>query len=193
MRSDLPLRKTCERWNESGHAHFLTFSCFQRRPFLSKDRSREWLVNAIEQARSKHRFHLWAYVIMPEHVHLLIWPTLPNYSISSLLKTIKQSVSFKALDFVNKEAPGFLAQMRDAQPDGAVTHRFWQRGGGYDRNITEPKTIWSTMEYIHANPVRRELCRYAAEWPWSSFQEWERPGAGPLKIDRESMPRTEAG
>jgi putative transposase len=49
-------RKLCRRINEPGHAHALTFSCFQRRPFLSKDGSRRWLIAAIEQARAKHAF-----------------------------------------------------------------------------------------------------------------------------------------
>ncbi len=188
-----PIRKTCERWNEPGHAHALTFSCFQRRPFLAKDRSRQWMIDGIEQARGKHNFHLWAYVIMPEHVHLLIWPVERPYSISAILKTTKQSVSRTAFEFVKQQAPEFLPQMWDGRPDGTGSHRFWQRGGGYDRNLTEPKTIWSTMEYIHANPVSRELCRHATDWHWSSAREWEHPGTGPLTIDRESVPRTDAG
>jgi REP element-mobilizing transposase RayT len=83
-------RKTCRRFNERGHPHSLTFSRFSRRPFLSKDRSRMWLVEAIDRAREKHAFDLWAYVVMPEHVHLLIWPRNPVYSISRMLTSIKR-------------------------------------------------------------------------------------------------------
>lgn len=68
-------RKQCRRYNEPGHAHALTFSCFQRRPFLARDRTRQWMLEAIDQARTKHGFHLWAYVLIPEHVHLLLGPT----------------------------------------------------------------------------------------------------------------------
>jgi putative transposase len=88
-------RKACRRINEPGHAHSLTFSCFSRRPFLSKDRSRRWLVEAIDRAREKHAFDLWAYVVMPEHVHLLIWPRKPVYSTSRMLTSIKLPVSIK--------------------------------------------------------------------------------------------------
>jgi hypothetical protein len=42
--------------------------------------------------------------------------------------------------------------MEDRQPGGLVHHRFWQRGGGYDRNLTEPRTIWAEIANIHANP-----------------------------------------
>ena len=176
-------RKTCQRFNEAGHAHFLTFSCFRRQPFLCKDRSREWVVEAIDRARLAHQFHLWAYVIMPEHVHLLIWPSGWEYSISSVLKTMKQSVSRRAKVFVEKNAPEFLERMEDRQPNGDVAYRFWQRGGGFDANLTEPETVWRTVEYIHANPVRRQLCIRPIDWKWSSALEMEAPGTGLLRLD----------
>lgn len=150
------------------------------------------MLEGIERSRTVHQFDLWAYVVMPEHVHLLIWPKLAEYSISNILKTMKQSVSRKALMFVRQQALKFLIQMEDKQPNGKVSYRFWQRGGGYDRNLTEPKTIWQTMDYIHANPVRRQLCQHAIDWPWSSAVEWEHPGTSLLSLDQKSVPRTTA-
>ena len=186
-------RKKCRRINEPGHAHALTFSCFQRRPFLSKDRSRKWMTEAIAKACEKHTLHLCAYVIMPEHVHLLLWPTNSDYSISRILSTLKQSVSKRALLYVRDRAPEFLSQMEDRQPNGDVHHRFWQRGGGYDRNLTEPETIWTQIDYIHANPVRRGLCERSIDWAWSSAREYESPGSGMLAIERSSLPKTREG
>jgi putative transposase len=101
-------RKRCKRHNDPGHAHALTFSCFRRQQFLSKDRSRAWLIEAIDRAREKLSFHVWAYVIMPEHAHLLVWPTAEHYEISDVLNSIKQSVAKRALLFVRREAPDFL-------------------------------------------------------------------------------------
>ena len=67
-------RKRVKCYNEAGHAHELTFSCFRRLPLLSRDRSCRWFVAAMEKSRRDGRFLLWAYVIMPEHVHVLLWP-----------------------------------------------------------------------------------------------------------------------
>jgi putative transposase len=185
--------KNCKRFNEVGHAHELTFFCFQRQPFLTGDHARLWLVDAVKLARSKHALHLWAYVVMPEHVHLLIWPTRSVYSISSILATIKQSVTRKALNHVRQNAPQFLRRMEDRQPNGGCHHRFWQRGGGYDRNVFEPATVWNQIEYIHANPVRRGLCTLAEDWYWSSAGVYASLRDGPIGIDRESLPRTKLG
>ena len=100
--------KRCKRYNDPGHAHELTFSCYRRQPFLNGDRSRQWFIDAIEKARKRHSFHLWAYVIMPEHAHVLVWPTRSPYDISSILSTIKLPVTRRAQNFVREHAPNFL-------------------------------------------------------------------------------------
>ena len=182
------IRKTCKRFNTPGDAHALTFSCFRRQPFLTKDGSRRWLLDAIDRARSKHNFHVWAYVIMPEHAHLLVWPTEPAYEISEILSSIKQSVVKRALFFVRSRAPEFLPRMEDRQPDGSTHYRFWQRGGGYDRNVNEPATVHHQIEYIHNNPVRRGLCLRPEDWPWSSAADHLGIRVGPFRVDRESLP-----
>ncbi|MCC6494372.1 MAG: transposase [Pirellulales bacterium] len=151
-------RKRCKRYNDPGHAHALTFSCFRRQPFLNSDRSRLWLVEAVDRARAKHHFHVWAYVIMPEHVHLLIWPTTVVYNVGDILNSIKQSVAKRALAYVQRESPAFLEHMADRQPNGHVHYRFWQRGGGFDRNVIEPQSAYEHISYFHRNPVRRGLC-----------------------------------
>jgi putative transposase len=147
-----------------------------------------WTLDAIERTRERHALHLWAYVLMPEHVHLVVWPTQPDYSISAILTTLKQSVATRALAYVRHSAPGFLRRMEDRQPNGSISHRFWQRGGGFDRNLVEPSALLTTIEYVHANPVRRGLCERPIEWLWSSAAEYEKPGSGPLRIDWESLP-----
>jgi putative transposase len=98
-------------------------------------------MDAIARARDKLLFHVWAYVVMPEHAHVLFWPTANEYAISEILNSIKQSVCKRALLYVRRHAPAFLARMEDRQPQDDVPYRFWQRGGGYDRNVLEPAAV----------------------------------------------------
>ena len=185
---DTRKRKTCHRENTPGDAHALTFSCFRNRPFLNGDRSRRWLLDALAKARDKHGFELWAYVLMPEHVHLLIYPLRDEYSISGILLDMKRPVARQALRFVRVQAPGFLKMMRDEQPNGEVAYRFWQRGGGYDRNLVNTKTVHATIDYIHANPVRRGLADTPEDWPWSSARFFAGRDDYVLAPDVDSMP-----
>lgn len=154
--------------NSPGHAHELTFTCFHGLPLLSRERTRQWLVDAIDRARTLHDYSLWAYVIMPDHVHLLIRPNKQEYQIAGILKSIKQSVSRKAIAYLCRDAPNWLMHIAVHSPGKPVTYRFWQRGGGYDRNIIQSQTLLNALDYIHANPVRRGLVSRPDDWVWSS-------------------------
>src|SRR5436190_18173530 len=98
MPMDLSHRKKLRRYDEPGHAHFLTFSCFHRLALLSKDRTREWFLSALSAARRKHGFELWAWVIMPEHVHLLLLPR-DGCRIGSVLNAVKKTTGTKAINY----------------------------------------------------------------------------------------------
>jgi putative transposase len=166
--------------NEPGHAPELTFSCFHGFPFLKSERTCRWLAEAIDEARAKHDFALWAYVFMPEHVHVLIFPKRPQYDIAVIRKSIKEPVGRKAIKYLRAEAPEWFSRL-EVKRGSHIEHRFWQTGGGYDRNAYEPETIWAMIEYIHANPVRRGLVEYAETWKWSSAGWFE--GKNTLRPD----------
>jgi putative transposase len=76
-------------FNDPGHADFVTFSCYRGRQLLSDDTTRFLFVKDLDAVRAKEKFALWSYVIMPEHVHVLIYPTQP-YHMSAILRRIKE-------------------------------------------------------------------------------------------------------
>ncbi|MBA7653321.1 hypothetical protein ES703_61169 [subsurface metagenome] len=178
--------KRCHRYNVAGNAHELTFSCYNNRPFLLAERICKYLVDSIISSREKHKFDLWAYVFMPNHVHLLICPRKPQYSISDMLLSIKQPVSHKAANFLKNNNPDGLKYLATDQ-----LHRpyhFWQKGGGYDRNITKVKTIIDSVHYLHSNPVRKGLVESVEQWYYSSAADWQGTRKGPIPIDFDSFP-----
>jgi putative transposase len=120
---------------------------------------------------------------MPEHVHVLLRPRQPVYQMSLIRTALKVPVQRKALAFLRREAPDFLRRLRDEQPGGEVHYRFWQRGGGYDRNVTDPATLRAMIEYIHDNPVRRGLVSQPTDWPWSSARFYAGWADVPLPMD----------
>jgi len=176
-------RKRVKSFNTPGDAHELTFSCFRRLPLLNKDRTRCWLIEALEQARRRLDFAVWAYVIMPEHVHVIVWSRRPSYEIRLIRTALKVPVQRAALAYLRQHAPVFLEKLRDEQPNGEVHYRFWQRGGGYDRNTHEPVTLYEMIEYIHNNPVRRGLVGKPTDWPWSSARYYAGMADVALRMD----------
>jgi putative transposase len=145
------------------------------------------LVDAINEARKKHPFDLWAWVFMPEHVHLLLRPQ-SREGISAILSAIKKPVGRSAAAWVRRQAPHFIPRVLDAQPGGGQILRFWQRGGGYDRNIVTLQELHEKIGYIHKNPVRRGLVAHPAEWTWSSYAAWQTGIDLPLAVDRKTLP-----
>src|SRR5687768_9101444 len=94
-----------------GHAHALTFSCYRQFQFLSRERTCVWLAEAIEEARRELDFALWAYVFMPEHVHLLVWPRQPKYEIEMIRQQIKGPVGRKAIQFLRETGSDWVRRV----------------------------------------------------------------------------------
>jgi putative transposase len=180
------IRKTCKRYNTPGDAHELTFTTYRRLTLLDNDRVRGELADAIMKAKDKHSFHLWAWVFMPEHVHLLIWPTEVPYSIGDILKSIKQPVGRLEITRAKKSDPERLKILATGLKKNP--YRFWQEGGGYDRNLSSKREIDNSFEYIHNNPVKSKLVETPDQWLWSSFREWHDMDSIGLTIDKESYP-----
>ncbi len=186
--ADGKVRKWRITYNEPGQAHELTFSCYKRFSFLSKDRTRLWLIQALDAARRRWAFDLWAYVIMPEHAHLLLLPRRLDYRIAMILKAIKQPVARKGLAYLRDTAPQWVDRVKITRPNARAEYRFWQQGGGYDRNIYNAKTAWASVEYIHANPVRRGLADTPVDWPWSSARWYK--GLDDVILPMDDAPET---
>ena len=115
-------------------------------------------------------------------MHLVIHFGQSEYEVARVLREIKWPVSRKALAFLREFAPEWLPRLQ-AQRGQKTEFHFWQRGGGYDRNITESATLEKMIEYIHLNPVRKGLVERATDWKWSSAS-WFNTGTGPLPLDR---------
>jgi len=169
-------------YNEPGHAHELTFSCYQKYPFLKADRTCQWLLEAIHAARVRWDFELWAYVFMPDHAHLIIRPRDACYDMGTIRRAIKAPVARRAIAYLEAAAPEWIPRITRRR--GSRNERlFWQSGGGYDRNITEPQTLMRMIAYIHNNPVREGLIQTAAAWKWSSAGWYINQTSGPMPVD----------
>ena len=172
------MRNPLRRHYGRGDLHFVTFSCYRRRPLLGTRRARDRFVKILDQVRARHGFRVIGYVVMPEHVHLLLSES-PKGNPSKILQVLKQKVS-AALRKKRIKSPNQLAlPFAEAQID---ERRFWQRRF-YDFNVWSEKKLWEKLNYMHRNPVDRKLVRHPTEWPWSSWSHYEKREKGLLRID----------
>lgn len=131
-------RRHRQNFNIPGEAHELTFSCYGGYEFLASERTCNWLVDAIEHARRALNFDLWAWVFMPNHVHLIVHPRLPVYDVADIRRLIKEPTGRKAIAWFKQHEPEWLPKITRKRGD-RIESLFWQSGGGYDRNISEPE------------------------------------------------------
>jgi len=160
-----------------GHARFVTFSCYQRLPLLNDPKTRDAFVEQIEFQRGKHQIRIAAWVIMPEHVHIILCP--PDGQIGSSLRSIKQGFARSMLARWKTNQSSIIQSLIDPRGDA----HFWQRGGGYDRNINDLDDLNEKIEYIHSNPIRRGLVKQPTQWVWSSACDYA-GGKGPIMLWR---------
>jgi putative transposase len=146
------------RYEHTGHQHFLTFSCWQRRPYLGSADARDLFVRSLEQMRIRYGFLVVGYVVMPEHVHLLV--TEPSSgSLATAIQAVKLSVA------------------RQRHQRHCWLNRY------YDFVVYSEKKRVEKLRYIHRNPVRRRLVERPEDWAWSSFRHYQTGLVGPVEIE----------
>jgi REP-associated tyrosine transposase len=175
--------KKLKRYERPNQLRFLTFSCYNRLALFGNDAIKDAFVNQIETARERTGFCLIAWVIMPEHVHMIVWPSLPEFPISRVTWWLKRDFARRVLGRWRELDAPILSRIR--APRGGL--RFWQHGGGYDRNLRDDKEYREKVVYIHGNPVRRGLVGSPADWRWSSARWYSGDRSG-LRIDPCRLP-----
>jgi putative transposase len=151
-----------KRFQRAESLHFVTFSCFHRLPLLGAPGDRETVEAVLEQTRERHRARIYAYVLMPEHVHLLVNEP-PRILLAQFLKALKQITSRK------------LRGPRE---------KFWQ-DRYYDSNVHGEKARSEVIRYIHHNPVKRGLVERPEDWAWSSFRHYATGAKGTVEIESQ--------
>jgi putative transposase len=162
---DLHRRKN-RHFNIPGHAHGLTFCCFGHEDYFIDPVACKIFIGVLNESRKIYRYDLWAYVVMPDHVHILIWPRETIYDIGKIESGIKGIVSkrySKHLQENDQKKYQFIVKSR-----GKEVFRFWQLGGGYDRNYWNVGPVSSIIKYIEANPVKAGIVDSLEMYRWSS-------------------------
>jgi len=155
-----------KRYQQSKQSHFVTFSCYHRLPHLRDERLRDLFVECLERTRRNYRFRVYGYVVMPEHVHLLVSEP-EGEALAKAIQALKISVARRAMSY-------------RAECDVA----FWQKRY-YDHNVRTHESFVDKVRYIHRNPVKRGLIEKPEDWKWSSFRHYATAEIGPVEIESQ--------
>jgi putative transposase len=168
-----------KRYYGCGHLHFITFSCYRRLPFLEAVRAKDLFIKELSLVRREYEFALVGYVLMPEHVHLLLSEPAKGTP-TTVLQMLKQRISRKLR---KKTADRHTGQISLPAAEIADDYaQFWQNRF-YDFNVYSDGKKREKLDYMHRNPVTRDLVRRPQDWPWSSYLFYEKGEIGLIPID----------
>ncbi len=172
--------KGLRRYYGQKHLHFVTCSCYRRLPLLGSVRARNAFVKVLGEVRSRFDFALVGYVVMPEHIHLLISEPTKGTP-STILQVLKQRVSRRLRGKSRRRGAAMQLRLRFADAEEPLS-QFWQRRF-HDFNVWSEKKRIEKLKYMHGNPVKRGLVKDPKDWPWSSYSFYERGKQGMIRID----------
>ena len=152
-----------KRFHATRQLHYLTFSCYKRRPNFGTVESRTTFESALERVRQGSLLCVYGYVVMPEHVHMLVSEP-ERGSLARAMQSLKQGIARR-----------LALRAEDS---------FWQ-ARYYDFNVWSERKFVEKLRYIHRNPVERGLVPRPEDWVWSSFRHYLNGEVGTVEIESQ--------
>ena len=169
------------KFDGNSYAHFITTNTYKNYPFFRDEGLSQILLKELGFYSGKLGFALVGYVIMPAHVHLLLWwdsEDKPELSMSNIMSRIKTMVSKRAKRYLFYDGGiEYVVRLADVgQPNRQIKptpgpFRLWQPGF-YDFNVYSEEKLLEKLNYIHSNPVRAGLVLSPLDYKWSSYKEY---------------------
>ena len=176
------------RFQHSGQNHFATFCCYHRHRLFTTDASRRIFESALERVRRSFRLQVYGYVVMPEHVHLLLSEPQRDTSIDRTAP-LKPKDGLSGPPVLSETKQDTLADALKSLKQGVSrrligdAEHFWQKRY-YDFNVRDYPQFVEKLRYIHRNPVKAGLCERPEDWG-SSFRHYATSCEGRVEIESE--------
>jgi putative transposase len=164
--------------------HYVTMVAFRRLPVFRNEQAALFFIEALNETREKHPFKLIGYVVMPDHVHLILNPV--GCDISLIGKELKGKSARKIIDWLKADNHAVSLEKLTLNFTQKRNHRYavWQKKV-VSIDLWSPKFIQQKLRYLHLNPVRAGLCKHPVDWKWSSYRAYMpgREDEVPVKMD----------
>jgi len=162
-------------FTDKHYAYFVTWTLVDWLHLFDKDPYRRIIMDSLNYLRVEKKTQLNAYVIMPSHIHAILWPEI-EINLSDVTRDFKRFTSRK----ISKEAEMqgateilniFKRARSENRAQDVSTYQVWQEGSHPEAIVTE-KFARQKLDYIHMNPVRAGLVQTADQWVYSSARAY---------------------
>jgi REP element-mobilizing transposase RayT len=170
------------RISRDSQALYITAVAKDRLPVFHTDAIKKVTCDALNEARNSGRFLILAYVIMPDHLHVI---TDSPDSSAEVLRYVKGITARRVIDYLKDgNFESSLAKLRHEDRKRKHSYSLWQKEKKVFSIFSEAM-LMQKVNYIHLNPVRAGLVERAIDYRWSSARIWQRCQAEdePLMVD----------
>ncbi|MCX6740475.1 MAG: hypothetical protein NTZ49_04580 [Candidatus Parcubacteria bacterium] len=169
-----------EKFDDPGHIHFVTFKTANNVPFFKDDKCCDIFLEELDRLRTELSFDIYGFVIVPDHVHLLIGQVFAYGSPNKFGDTPESSLNEFGISYIGKKIKGVTARKinKYLQRSGALwKHRF------FDFNIYSHKKFEEKLKYIHDNPISHGLVSDISLFRYCSWRNYELGDHSVFKIN----------
>jgi putative transposase len=168
-----------------GHVYYLTTVVYDRLPIFARPSFVIPLLDSLNYYRYKQQFKLLGYVVMPDHVHFLIWPcgeaTVPDFMRDYKEFTAKRIVRQAEVEGIQTWVEAFRQAGLET---GRSKNKVWQ-DGYWDKNVYTERFLQKKLEYVHRNPLRAGLVEALEAYPYSSYRNYAFGEEWLIEVDRD--------
>lgn len=178
---------------DQSKAHFITTTVFDWIDIFTRRVYRDCIIKSLKYNIKNKKLILYGYVIMSNHIHLII--QAQNENLSDILRDFKKFTSGSILKMIQSEPESRREWMLKRFKKATETHnrnknyQFWKYGNHTEEIYTE-KFMWSKLDYIHLNPVRAGIVNKPQEYIYSSASNYIL-GKGLLDIELVDVFKTD--
>ena len=167
---------TCKRvvFDDDFWAHFVTFNCYRRRGLLSLDLPKKILLGVLNQQLQLQKASCIGFVVMPNHVHAILWFPLPG-NLSKFMQGWKRKSSYQIRSWYRDADTRYFNAVE-------IGDKFWQPKY-YSFEIDNRVKMKEKLTYMHMNPVRSGLVDRAVDWKWSSARWYANRQSVGVQVD----------
>jgi putative transposase len=172
------------RFDIRGHIYYITTVVHNRLPLFTRPSFVIPLLDSLNFYRYQRSFRLLGYVIMPDHLHLILWPD-GEATVPEIMRDYKKFTSRRIIQQAQLEGiEAWTAAFRHAGQDtGRSTNKVWQ-DSYWDTNIYTERFLRQKLNYVHHNPVRASLVASPDDYPYSSYRNYALGEDWLIEIDR---------
>ena len=165
--------------------YFVTLTVLEWIDIFTKPEYYQVITDSLNYCRAHKRLKVYEYVIMTNHLHLIVGVSGEDASLAQVLSDVKKHTTRELWKLIEKDNRGYIKNLlnNSFKKKTGYAKQVWQREN-YPEVIYSDEFLTTKAKYIHENPVKKEYVRNPEDWRYSSAYERIIGKLGDVMLDK---------